>query len=127
MIGFLAMLLQTASDPSAIPWPAIGVGGGPTAVTGLVLYFYRTRETQFAAQVKAIEERHAAEREAAEERIADERKASEDRYAALAMDWRQIVTENSSTNNHLADTIGRLMAAIPFPLDRPLRSATHGD
>lgn len=93
LIGaFMALIQAAASDPNAIPWPAIGVGSGPTALSAVMLYFYRQRELQIAAQ--KVEERAA---------LALERKESEARYAALAQDFREIVEKNTAVITRLLE------------------------
>lgn len=87
-------LLAQATDTGTIPWPAIGVGSGPTAISAVMFYFYRMREREFAA-------------ERAEEKA---------RYAALALDFREIVEKNTAV-------ITRLLEQD----QPPRRRSAHGD
>lgn len=96
----LGLLLQTGESP----WAAIGAGGGGTGLAGVMFYFYRQRENSIAAQ--AVEREKAAE-------IA--RKAEADRYAALALDFREIVQNNTAV-------LTKLMESDPKP-----RKGGHGD
>ncbi len=110
MLNLLALL---QSDPS--PWPAIGASGGPTTIAGILLYLLRQQGIE-----------RAAERVAAENRAALQSKASEDRYAALAMDFRKIVTESTQSTDHLTDAVDRLMGVFKeSPMEKPRR--TRGD
>ncbi len=93
-------LIETTSE---YQWLAsLGVGG---VLAGILLVFYRQDR-------KSSEDRLSQERKASEDRYAQDRKASEDRYAALAMDFRRLVTENTAALTHNTEAVIGLRALI---------------
>lgn len=85
----LLMAALQASPEASAPWTLIGAGTG-AGTTALVLYFYRLRETQYAAERVAIAAVAAA--------VAEK---SEARLSAIAQDMRAIVENNTAAMTRL--------------------------